>query len=54
MFQSTDSSFYRRTKHQFRLEVRTFLQEQLANGIFQTKCDAWLSGSNPQFFKNNW
>lgn len=34
---------------QFRLEVRTFLKKELEKGTFDTKCDSWLSGSNPSF-----
>ncbi|WP_404427390.1 acyl-CoA dehydrogenase family protein [Ureibacillus chungkukjangi] len=39
------------TKEQelFREEVRTFLQQELQKGTFQTKCDSWLSGSDPAF-----
>lgn len=41
------------TKEQevFREEVRAFLQEELQKGTFQTKCDSWLSGSDPRFSK---
>jgi len=41
------------TKEQelFREEVRAFLQEELQKGTFQTKCDSWLSGSDPAFSK---
>lgn len=38
-------------QEQFRLEVRAFLQHQLAKGTFKTKCDSWLSGSDPSFSK---
>lgn len=38
-------------QQQFRFEVRRFLQEELAKGTFQTKCDSWLSGSDPRFSK---
>ncbi|AZV41066.1 MULTISPECIES: acyl-CoA dehydrogenase family protein [Peribacillus] len=38
-------------QEQFRLEVRAFLQEHLAKGTFKTKCDSWLSGSDPAFSK---
>ena len=38
-------------QEQFRLEVRAFLQEQLAKGTFVPKCDSWLSGDNPEFSK---
>lgn len=39
------------TKEQelFREEVRTFLQQELQKGTFQTKCDSWLSGSDQAF-----
>ncbi|QCR31039.1 acyl-CoA dehydrogenase family protein [Lysinibacillus sp. SGAir0095] len=41
------------TKEQevFREEVRAFLQGELQKGTFQTKCDSWLSGSDPGFSK---
>ncbi len=38
-------------QHQFRLTVRTFLQKELDKGTFQTKCDSWLSGVDPEFSK---
>lgn len=38
-------------QEQFRLEVRSFLQKELEKGTFDTKCDSWLSGSNPSFSK---
>lgn len=38
-------------QEKFRLEVRAFLQEHLAKGTFKTKCDSWLSGSDPAFSK---
>lgn len=38
-------------QEQFRLEVRTFLHEELAKGTFVPKCDSWLSGDNPEFSK---
>lgn len=38
-------------QEKFRLEVRNFLQEQLVKGTFKTKCDSWLSGSDPAFSK---
>lgn len=42
------------TKEQqaFRQEVRAFLQEQLAQGTFQTACDCWLSGNDVSFTKS--
>ncbi|HZG70041.1 MAG TPA: acyl-CoA dehydrogenase family protein [Chondromyces sp.] len=33
----------------FRLEVRSFLKQEMAKGTFETKCDSWLSGSDPSF-----
>lgn len=36
---------------QFRQQVRAFLQKHLEEGTFQTKCDSWLSGSDPSFSK---
>ncbi len=38
-------------QHQFRATVRQFLQQQQAQGTYTTKCDSWLSGSNPAFSK---
>ncbi|MEK4231348.1 acyl-CoA dehydrogenase family protein [Solibacillus sp. FSL H8-0538] len=38
-------------QEQFRLEVRAFLQEELAKGTFVPKCDSWLSGDDPTFSK---
>ena len=38
-------------QEQFRLEVRTFLQEAIAKGQFVPKCDSWLSGDDPAFSK---
>lgn len=42
----------------FRLEVRSFLKKELEKGTFQTRCDSWLSGSDPSFSKligkNGW
>ncbi len=35
----------------FRLEVRSFLKKHLKIGTFKTKCDSWLSGSDPTFSK---
>lgn len=35
----------------FRLDVRTFLKEELAKGTFTPKCDSWLSGDDPEFSK---
>lgn len=38
-------------QEQFRQEVRAFLQQHIEAGTFQTKCDSWLSGSDPSFSK---
>ncbi|MEB2281376.1 acyl-CoA dehydrogenase family protein [Lysinibacillus xylanilyticus] len=38
-------------QEQFRLDVRTFLQGELAKGTFTPKCDSWLSGDDPEFSK---
>ena len=38
-------------QEQFRLEVRTFLQEAIAKRQFVPKCDSWLSGDDPAFSK---
>jgi len=38
-------------QEQFRLEVRAFLQDELAKGTFTQKCDSWLSGDDPIFSK---
>ncbi|WP_102694260.1 acyl-CoA dehydrogenase family protein [Rummeliibacillus pycnus] len=38
-------------QERFRLEVRSFLQKELEKGTYETKCDSWLSGSNPSFSK---
>ncbi len=38
-------------QEQFRQEVRAFLQQHIEAGTFQTKCDSWLSGSEPSFSK---
>lgn len=35
----------------FRQEVRSFLQEHLQRGTFQTACDCWLSGTHVAFTK---
>lgn len=36
---------------QFRQEVRSFLKQHLEKGAFETRCDSWLSGSDPSFSK---
>jgi hypothetical protein len=38
-------------QEQFRLDVRTLLQEELVKGTFTSKCDSWLSGDDPEFSK---
>lgn len=38
-------------QEKFRIEVRTFLQKHIEQGTFKTKCDSWLSGSDPSFSK---
>jgi len=42
---------FTREQEEFREEVRAFLQGELQKGTFQTKCDSWLSGSDPAFSK---
>lgn len=36
---------------QFRQEVRRFLKQHIDKGTFETRCDSWLSGSDPAFSK---
>lgn len=36
---------------QFRHEVRSFLKQHIEKGTFETRCDSWLSGSDPSFSK---
>lgn len=36
-------------QHAFRAQVREFLQDELAKGTYETKCDSWLSGCDPSF-----
>lgn len=38
-------------QEQFREEIRAFLEGELEKGTFHTKCDSWLSGSDPGFSK---
>lgn len=38
-------------QEKFRLEVRNFLQQELKNGTFESKCDSWLSGDDENFSK---
>jgi len=42
---------FTKEQEQFRLDVRTFLQDELAKGTFTSKCDSWLSGDDPEFSK---
>lgn len=42
---------FTKEQEQFREDVRTFLQGEIKKGTFQTKCDSWLSGSDPSFSK---
>lgn len=36
---------------QFRQKVRSFLKQHIEKGTFETRCDSWLSGSDPSFSK---
>lgn len=40
---------FTKEQEQFRLEVRAFLQEEIAKGTFIPKCDSWLSGDDSSF-----
>lgn len=42
---------FSKEQHQFRLEVREFLKQQLENDGFKTSCDCWLSGNDIAFTK---
>lgn len=42
---------FTKEQQQFRLTVRSFLQHHLQQNTFETKCDSWLSGSDPHFSK---
>lgn len=42
---------FTKEQQQFRHVVRSFLQDHIAQGTFETKCDSWLSGSVPAFSK---
>lgn len=33
----------------FRKEVRTFLESEKKKGVFETRCDAWIMGHDPEF-----
>jgi 3-oxocholest-4-en-26-oyl-CoA dehydrogenase alpha subunit len=35
----------------FRREVRAFLEGEIARGLFQPACDAWIQGFSPEFTK---
>ena len=36
-------------QEQLRLEVRTFLEKELEQGLWQPQCDAWIQGFDPEF-----
>ena len=38
-------------QEQFRIEVRSFLQDAKNKGLYEPKCDSWLSGDDPAFSK---
>lgn len=38
-------------QQKFRQEVRDFLEEELRQGTFTPKCDAWIQGFSPEFTK---
>ncbi len=38
-------------QEKFRLEVRSFLEEEIRQGSFQPSCDAWIQGLSPEFSK---
>ncbi|MEW6034571.1 MAG: acyl-CoA dehydrogenase family protein [Chloroflexota bacterium] len=40
---------FTREQEEFRNEVRTFLEEELKQGSFQPRCDAWIEGYSPEF-----
>ncbi|MFJ3387886.1 acyl-CoA dehydrogenase family protein [Lysinibacillus sp. NPDC086135] len=50
MFHVPTVQFTQEQEH-FRLDVRTFLQDEIAKGTFTPKCDSWLSGDDPEFSK---
>jgi len=35
----------------FRQEVRSFLEHEIGEGLWEPKCDAWIQGYNPEFTK---
>ena len=38
-------------QERFRQEVRAFLEEELRQGSFEPRCDAWIQGFSPEFTK---
>jgi len=38
-------------QERFRQEVRDFLEEELRQGSFEPRCDAWIQGFSPEFTK---
>lgn len=36
-------------QNNFRQEVRAFLQKEKDKGTYETRCDSWLNGFNPEF-----
>ena len=42
---------FKEEQNQFRQEVRSFLKQHIEKGTFETRCDSWLSGSDPSFSK---
>ncbi len=42
---------FTREQEAFRQEVRSFLEEEIRNGLFRPACDAWIQGFSPEFTK---
>ncbi len=42
---------FTREQEEFRLEVRSFLEEEIRRGLFKPACDAWIQGFSPEFTK---
>ncbi len=40
---------FSKEQHDFREEVRSFLEEDLSKGGFNPTCDSWISGYSPEF-----
>lgn len=38
-------------QEKFRQEVRSFLEQEIKQGLWEPKCDAWIMGYDPQFTK---